>query len=221
MDDGYQGLDKDLRGGCLAAAAAGLLALVVDFGRFFGDPAPGTESFWWRQIPVFVPTLVITISTFLIVRALKRRHISDDSCERSERWDVGDSIPLRVLKLRIRNNIIDYLEVASSPSEQRDFERRVPSACLPDEMINWWEDLCVPDQDFDWFSEPEFSPEEQEAIRRFYEVWDSVAGDTPDVMPRSIEVLIGTRVWQRLIDGASVALSVFRVRGRISETAPL
>jgi len=133
---------------------------------------------------------------------------------------MENSVPLRVLKLRIRNNIIDYLEVASSAAEQRDYERRVPMAQVPNEMINWWED-CVPAKDFDWYSEPEFSPEEQAAIKRFDAVWDSVAEDTPETMPSSIDALIGTAVWQRLIDGAAEALSVFRVRGRISETASL
>jgi hypothetical protein len=121
-----------------------------------------------------------------------------------------------MLKLRIRNNIIDYLETASSPDAQRAYERRVPIAKIPDEMINQWED-CVPDADFDWYSEPEYSLEENFAIRQFHDIWNTVANDTPNVMPNSIDALIGTLVWQRLIDGAAKALRVFEKRGRIDE----
>jgi hypothetical protein len=133
---------------------------------------------------------------------------------------MEERIPLTVLKLRIRNNIIDYLELASSPAEQREYERRVPIAHVPDEMIIGWED-CVPDQDFEWYSPPEFSADERGAIERFTQVWETVADETPDPMPSAIESLIGTPVWQRLMDGARDALSVFLVRGRISETTVL
>jgi hypothetical protein len=133
---------------------------------------------------------------------------------------VDDSISLHVLKLRIRNNIIDYLELASSPDEQREYERRVPIAQVPNEMINQWED-CVPDADFDWYCEPEYSLDEQDAIRRFHQIWSSVADETPDEMPPTIGALIGTPVWQRLTDGAGEALRVFRARGRIDEALPL
>jgi hypothetical protein len=133
---------------------------------------------------------------------------------------MEERIPLTVLKLRFRNNIMDYLELASSPSEQREYERRVPIAHVPNEMINQWED-CVPDQDFEWYSQPEFSADEQAAIKRFTQVWESVADETPDPMPGSIESLIGTAVWERLIEAAKEALGVFLVRGRISETTVL
>jgi len=126
----------------------------------------------------------------------------------------------KVLKLRVRNNIMDYLELACSASAQRDYERRVPIAHVPNEMIAQWED-CVPDQDFEWYSEPEFSADEQAAIERFTQVWESVADETPDPMPDTVESLFGTRVWQRLMDAARDALNVFLVRGRISETTVL
>lgn len=133
---------------------------------------------------------------------------------------MGDSISLQALKLRIRNNIIDYLELASSPDEQRKYERRVPIAQVPSELLNQWED-CVPDADFEWYSEPEYSLEEQGAMKRFHQVWESVADDTPKIMPHTIDALIGTPVWQRLIDGAKDALRVFGKRGRIDKATSL
>jgi len=79
MDDGYQGLGRDTRYGSLVASAVGLVALFFDMGRIIGDPTPGTEDLWWRQIPVFVLTLVAVFSTFLLVRGLIRRKGPDDS----------------------------------------------------------------------------------------------------------------------------------------------
>ena len=133
---------------------------------------------------------------------------------------MDNSTSLRALKLRVRSNIMDYFELASSPEEQRDYERQVPSAQVPDEIINQWAD-CVGEADFDWYSVPEYSADEQAAMRRFHLIWNSVANDTPDVMPHTIDALIGLPVWQRLIDAAEEALRVFEKRGRIEEAASM
>jgi hypothetical protein len=78
MSDGYESLGRDTRGGCMFAAAAGFVALILDFSRFFGDPVPGAEDLWWRNIPFFVPTLIVVAITFLGVRAIIKRSNSDD-----------------------------------------------------------------------------------------------------------------------------------------------
>ena len=78
MNDGHQGLGPKNRAGCLVTAATGVLALILDLGRFFGDPAPGTEDLWWRHTPALVPTLVIVTATFFISRALISDNQSDD-----------------------------------------------------------------------------------------------------------------------------------------------
>lgn len=121
-------------------------------------------------------------------------------------------------KLSVRNGIISYLELASSPDAQREYERRVPIAQAPDELILMWEELGLA-TDLDWYCEPEFSLEEQAAIREFHQVWRAVAHETPDPMPYTIETLIGTPVWRRLVDGACKALRVFAKRGRLDEAA--
>ncbi|MDO7834956.1 hypothetical protein Q4610_07830 [Sphingobium sp. HBC34] len=72
MGDGYDGLGSKNRSGCLTAAVVGCLALFFDLGRFMGDPAPGTENWWWRSIPVFVPTLAIAAATFVVCRFVKQ-----------------------------------------------------------------------------------------------------------------------------------------------------
>ena len=69
MDEGYQGIDKANRIGCLASLAPALLAFVfLDLGRVLGDPAPGTEGAWWREVPFLAPTASIAVATYFIVR---------------------------------------------------------------------------------------------------------------------------------------------------------
>ena len=46
----------------------------------------------------------------------------------------------QLLRQRIRNNIIEYLELAASVDEKRAYERNVPITQVPDEVINQWED---------------------------------------------------------------------------------
>lgn len=74
MKDGYQGLDSRNRFGCLSAGIIGLFVLFIDLGRFFGDPAPGTEDLWWRHVPPFIPTIVTVVLIFLITRIVIRRN---------------------------------------------------------------------------------------------------------------------------------------------------
>jgi hypothetical protein len=119
----------------------------------------------------------------------------------------------QLLRQRIRNNIIAYLEVAASVEKQRIYERNVPIAQVPNEMINQWED-SVDSKDFDWYCAPVFSPEENMAMRQFHEVWNQVADETPNPMPYTIEALIGTEPWSRLMNAAQLALAVFERRGR-------
>ena len=119
----------------------------------------------------------------------------------------------QLLRQRIRNNIIAYLEIAASVDEQRSYERNVPIAQVPNEMINQWED-SVDSNDFGWYCPPVFSAEENAAIRQFHEVWNQVADETPNLMPYTIEAAISTEPWSRLVNAAQLALAVFERRGR-------
>lgn len=125
----------------------------------------------------------------------------------------------QLLRQRTRNNIIDYLEIASSAEAQRKYERDLakPGApgIVPSEMIEMWNDL-VHAEEFDWYSEPVFSTDETTAMKAFHQIWNKAADDTPDPMPHTVESLIGTEPWDRLIKAAQNALNVFMQRGRFS-----
>jgi hypothetical protein len=128
-------------------------------------------------------------------------------------------ISQQLLKQRIRENIIDYLELASSSLEQREYERSLVEAkapgIVPVEVVSQWEDSVRP-SDFDWFDEPVFSEQEASAIRRFHKIWDEVVEVLPEPMPWSIEQVLDSEPWKKLIIGASEALTIFMLRGRFS-----
>ena len=126
------------------------------------------------------------------------------------------SVPRQLLQQRVRNGIMDYLELAASAEEQRSYERRVTIAPVPNELINQWEDWVRFD-DLDWYVAPVFSPDETEAIRAFHDVWLAVADATPEPMPHTIDALIGTPVWDRLMTAAQAAFIVFEKRGRFDQ----
>ena len=57
-------------------------------------------------------------------------------------WSIGDpdKPSRRVVDQRVRSRIIDYLELARSFEAQQEYERDVPIAHIPYEVINQWED---------------------------------------------------------------------------------
>lgn len=126
-----------------------------------------------------------------------------------------ETVSPQLLRQRIRENMIDYFEVASSAEEQLHYQRTVPIAHVPAEMIEQWADSAFAD-DFDWYSSPVFSDTENAAIRRFQLAWEGVAADTPRPLPGTVEALLGTEPWGRLMAGARNALAVFEQRGRFS-----
>jgi hypothetical protein len=116
---------------------------------------------------------------------------------------------------RIRNRIIEYLELASSFDDQSAYQAAVPYINVPNEVINQWEDSVGPDW-HNYITAPVFTPDEIIAIGQFYDVWDAVAVATPDPLP-PLQALLDTGEWQRLASAAAEALTVFQFRGRLPE----
>jgi hypothetical protein len=134
-----------------------------------------------------------------------------------------------VIDYRIRAQIVWFLETASSPEDQRAYEKMLLDAkapgIVPVEMIEQWAD-CVRTEGIDYktvlielYSEPVFSKAEQQAILKFHEVWNETADATPNPMPWTIEDLIGTPPWDRFVAEAEKALTVFMRRGHLLEKA--
>lgn len=125
---------------------------------------------------------------------------------------IDDPSPM-LLAQRVRNGLNCYFEIVSSYEEQQAYERNVPIAHVPTEVICMWQDSVDGDH-LDWFKEPAFSYAEQTAIREFHAVWKEVIEDTPQSLP-ALSELIGTEPWERLRIAAEAALGVFNVRGKL------
>jgi hypothetical protein len=115
---------------------------------------------------------------------------------------------------RIRNRIIEYLEVASSFEAQRLYQTKV-AVSVPNEMVNQWEDW-VPDPSDDAFRSPVFSQEEREALLSFHQTWVEVAESLPNPLP-PLEETIRLPQWHRFRVSAEATLGVLARRGRLAE----
>lgn len=126
------------------------------------------------------------------------------------------SVPEQPIGLRrVRNRIIEYLELASSFEAQRQLQAATPAMSAPDEVLNQWEDWVTPD----WkqhFTEPVFSAEERNGIAQFAREWSGIADGAPHPLP-PLDILITTPNWQALQRAAAALLAVFLLRGRSDE----
>ncbi len=104
----------------------------------------------------------------------------------------------------------------SSFAAQREYERAVPIAHVPYEVINQWEDCVpqVPGTALD-FSEV-YVAEEVEALKNFHVVWDKTTKAVPDDYP-SLQDVQAMLAWEQLRREAETALAVFSRRGKLPE----
>ena len=128
--------------------------------------------------------------------------------------DVNAEASDQVVRQRIRNRIVEYLELASSFEAQRAYQAAV-QVPVPSEVINQWEDW-VPRPGDPSFVQPVFSQAEQEAIASFHQVWEEVAAATPNPLPQLENVLV-LPAWERLRRAAATALQAFMARGKLPE----
>jgi hypothetical protein len=127
----------------------------------------------------------------------------------SARSEVSRQLALQ----RVRNRIIEYLELASSLAAQRRYQATAPVS-VPNEVVNQWEDWVL-DPAFGW-EPPVFSREEGAAIATFHQVWDEVARATPNPLP-PLEETVLLPDWEKLRSAAESAARVFAYRGRLPE----
>lgn len=122
----------------------------------------------------------------------------------------------RVVDQRIRNRIIEYFELAASYDHQLAYEKSVPIAHVPHEVINQWEDW-VPAGPMTAVKDPSvFSAAELQEMQGFQLVWESTAAAVDDNYPPLSEVQ-ALPAWDRLRQQAERALRVFEVRGKLPE----
>jgi len=119
--------------------------------------------------------------------------------------------------LRVRNRLIEYLEVAASFDEQREYQRRAPGVNVAGEVLHQWEDWLTED----WpqrYAGPIFSEAERAAMTAYHAVVDPLAKGA--VAPSlSLEQVQELPQWQGLRAAAENTLAVFMQRGKLPEPA--
>ena len=122
----------------------------------------------------------------------------------------------RVADQRVRNRIIEYFELAASYDAQLAYEKNVPIAHVPYEVINQWEDWA-PAGPMKVVNDPGvFSAVELQEMKDFQLVWESTAAAVPDDYPSLSEVQASPS-WDHLRQQAKRALRVFEIRGKLPE----
>lgn len=122
----------------------------------------------------------------------------------------------RVLLQRVRNQLIDYLEIAASFQAQHDFQAQAPQTHVATEVLEQWADWVSPN----WQEElkaPTFSEAERNAITQFQLIWQ----DTDNKLVRPLPALAYIQLapaWQQLRAAAEECLCVFMLRGKLSDT---
>jgi hypothetical protein len=121
----------------------------------------------------------------------------------------------QVLLQRVRNHLIEYLEVAASFEAQRAFQEQSPELDVPNEIIQQWSDWISPDWEKELVT-PVFSEHELIAIRQFQTIWQAITQDLVQPLP-TLLILQHSPLWEKLRTCAEQTLSIFMTRGRFSE----
>ncbi len=123
-----------------------------------------------------------------------------------------DAPSLRGIEQRVRNRIIEYLELVSSFEAQQEYQRNAPIAHVPNELINQWEDWVHTDPRTVDQHPGAYSVDEIAAMKRFHAAWETAANATPNPLP-PIDQVQRLPEWTNLRRAAEHALSVFLIRG--------
>ncbi len=121
----------------------------------------------------------------------------------------------RVLLQRVRNHLIDYLEIAASFQAQQEFQAQSPQLHVTTEVIEQWADWVSPN----WQQElkaPTFSEFERDAITQFQAIWQETHNTLVRPLP-ALEYIQLAPAWQQLRVAAETCLQVFMQRGKLSD----
>jgi hypothetical protein len=104
----------------------------------------------------------------------------------------------------LRRGIVDLLQLLSSPDRQRDYERTVPMASVPAELLcMWFEDQYLPESPSFRLC---FSPPELEAMAVFSNYFAEHEKLLPDT-PNGIQSWMETETWQNIMQEAGRVLA--------------
>ena len=117
---------------------------------------------------------------------------------------------------RVRNRIIEALELAADFDAQIDYQVCVPIAQVAVEVIEGWYDSFDLERSVPQLIPPIFTAEESAALREFHENIEAISEALPQELP-AIEQAQLLPEWDKLRQKAQAALAVMHRRGRLPE----
>lgn len=134
----------------------------------------------------------------------------------SDESGAKDEPSRRIVDQRVRNRVIEYLELAASFEDQLEYQRRAPIAWVPFEMINQWADWAGDGPPTLENQDSAYTTGEVDAMRRFYDAWTAASEALPDDWPQ-LDEAHALPEWQVMATEAAATLEVFALRGRLPE----
>lgn len=122
----------------------------------------------------------------------------------------------RLIEQRVRNRIIEYLELAASFEAQRRYERDASIAHVPYEVINQWGDQVWTRPGENPYNIDIYDAAEVETLNQYQEVLEAVTATVPDDFPTLSDVQAMPE-WALLSDAAEHALNLLMRRGKFPE----
>lgn len=116
---------------------------------------------------------------------------------------MPERISRTLIKQRIRNRIVEYFDLTVEDiAKFGTFE-----------IINQWQDCFGDKWDPEFYSQPVFSPHEQNILRKFNEFWNNIADETREELYDVSE----NSTWIEFVDICEKNKKEFMKRGRFSE----
>ena len=123
-----------------------------------------------------------------------------------------DAPSQRLVEQRLRNRLIEALQLAASFEHQKKLDETVNAV---NETINLWEDTDP--VSWDWEFPTVYSTDEVAAVQTFHDVWASANARLPDEQFPILAAVQSRAEWLELRDAAVSALDVVRIRGVLPE----
>jgi len=113
---------------------------------------------------------------------------------------VNGSVILNMAAIDLRNNVVSLMRLLASKDEQLAYEREVPIANVPAELVcMWFDDIYHPDSDL--FIEA-FSLPERERLARFDTYYDA----RHKQLPNTLTEMHQNQAWLEVMDEAQRVL---------------
>ena len=122
---------------------------------------------------------------------------------------MENEVDAHAIELQIRENIIGSLELAASFEEQIDYQKNVPIADVPAEVLCQWGGLAHP-KFLDSMNREIYSEGEIKAVHDFQLVFEHTCASLPNQLP-ALQVLFENQFWKGLRNAAVLALKEFRL----------